>query len=1087
VTAVTATAASAAPAAASSLTQDFPIVEESPNRRFQRFDEVIGQGGFKTVYRGYDSLEGCEVAWNTVRLTGIPEDEKRRIVKEVKLLYTLKHNNILEFRGTWVKSMAEIVFITEVLSAGSLKNFIRKVRVIRWKVVKRWCIEILKGLEYLHDQDPPVIHRDLKCDNIFVNGQKGDLRIGDLGLSRRKVVADRQQTMMTMAGTPAFMAPEFYTEKYDEKVDIYAFGMCVLEMVTKEYPYTECANTAQIMKLVMEGKLPQSLSRVSNQSARDFITQCLRMEPFARPSAKDLMNHNFLSPEKYDEEEVTIDPPVGIAAGLGSTMSAGDPQSRDAAASDRQGMYLAAPKIAQQLDTIPEPRTATPSASTSGSSTAAGAPVDPLPEPEREARHLHAGPELEPFQPAGPSPGAQGGIPVTTTTSAPPSPAPAAPKHDHARNADTEYRPGRLSEDQSQAPSSRASTPPQIDPAAPLLQPASSSGPRDRVPTEEAPLTRNMSASSDGSDASSLVAPDGDSIARLVAPHSAPGHKENGHPTGVMPASLQMQPPSVLDKPGHAVLGSTPSLSMPVPGAVATSLPEDLTGTMGCEPSRSQTVINIDLDIPIHGESHIVSFDFDYEQESPKQIAQDLCEAYGILDQHSTIHKILAGIQRRCCEGRRLEDRESAHSTASSPGSGNSAPTMEDSVDPDLEAKKLKETKYEQNRLHRMEENKLAKVKMEEQRRKNHEKEVSELEKRINKEKMIIEEKKRQIESEWRAKKSTSDLGTVVPWQADAQSPPLPPPGGSHLVAMQLPQPPAQPPVTAPPQPSSGVVPVAAPLVAHAAPAIPHMAGQSPTGAVPTTTPTAATASCNPTPTATVVSASQTLPHAMVPRTVAPTAPAVIHAASTTSSPPSTTIAAAAAAAPPPLSSGSGPNCSAHANRTGPTLGPTSHLPSASGPATSAGAVPVPTPASVPGVTAAAPAAVPAPPTALPGPSPLTSPPAQPHLPIPTPAHAHEPAPPSSKVQEAQALWTSLADSKHSGGSGGGPGGPPHHHPNPSSQAPPPPTPKQHPTMQEPHVPSALGLSEPESQQPPSQAHAGGPSPSARAPASAQT
>jgi serine/threonine protein kinase len=117
----------------------------SPNRRFQRvkppaapprpefsnlrqFDEIIGQGGFKTVYKAYDSLEGCEVAWNTVKLTGIPEDEKKRIVKEVKLLYTLKHPNILEFRGTWPINNTEIVFITEVLSGGSLKKCVARER-----------------------------------------------------------------------------------------------------------------------------------------------------------------------------------------------------------------------------------------------------------------------------------------------------------------------------------------------------------------------------------------------------------------------------------------------------------------------------------------------------------------------------------------------------------------------------------------------------------------------------------------------------------------------------------------------------------------------------------------------------------------------------------------------------------------------------------------------------------------------------------------------------------------------------------------------------------------------------------------------
>lgn len=51
-------------------------------------------------------------------------------------------------------------------------------------------------------------------------------------------------------GTPEFMAPEMYEEHYDESVDVYAFGMCMLEMATSEYPYKECTNAAQIYKKV---------------------------------------------------------------------------------------------------------------------------------------------------------------------------------------------------------------------------------------------------------------------------------------------------------------------------------------------------------------------------------------------------------------------------------------------------------------------------------------------------------------------------------------------------------------------------------------------------------------------------------------------------------------------------------------------------------------------------------------------------------------------------------------------------------------------------------------------------------------------
>lgn len=62
-------------------------------------------------------------------------------------------------------------------------RFRRKHRSVDMKAVKNWARQILQGLDYLHSQNPPVIHRDLKCDNIFVNGNQGEVKIGDLGLA----------------------------------------------------------------------------------------------------------------------------------------------------------------------------------------------------------------------------------------------------------------------------------------------------------------------------------------------------------------------------------------------------------------------------------------------------------------------------------------------------------------------------------------------------------------------------------------------------------------------------------------------------------------------------------------------------------------------------------------------------------------------------------------------------------------------------------------------------------------------------------------------------------------------------------------
>lgn len=73
-------------------------------------------------------------------------------------------------------------------------------------MLKTWAREILKGLQYLHEQETPIIHRDIKCDNVFINSNSGEIRIGDLGLSTTMKASHAKSVL----GTPEFMAPELY-------------------------------------------------------------------------------------------------------------------------------------------------------------------------------------------------------------------------------------------------------------------------------------------------------------------------------------------------------------------------------------------------------------------------------------------------------------------------------------------------------------------------------------------------------------------------------------------------------------------------------------------------------------------------------------------------------------------------------------------------------------------------------------------------------------------------------------------------------------------------------------------------------------
>lgn len=72
------------------------------------------------------------------------------------------------------------------VSRAPARRYLKRFKVMKPKVLRSWCRQILKGLLFLHTRTPPIIHRDLKCDNIFITGPTGSVKIGDLGLATLK-------------------------------------------------------------------------------------------------------------------------------------------------------------------------------------------------------------------------------------------------------------------------------------------------------------------------------------------------------------------------------------------------------------------------------------------------------------------------------------------------------------------------------------------------------------------------------------------------------------------------------------------------------------------------------------------------------------------------------------------------------------------------------------------------------------------------------------------------------------------------------------------------------------------------------------
>ncbi|XP_022140501.1 probable serine/threonine-protein kinase WNK11 isoform X2 [Momordica charantia] len=248
-----------------------PFVEVDPTGRFGRYDDLLGSGAVKKVYRAFDQEEGIEVAWNQVRLRNFSGDQVliNRLRSEVQLLSTLNNKYIIVCYSVWNDDERNTLnFITEVCTSGNLRDYRKKHRHVSIKALKKWSKQV---------------------------------KIGDLGFA---AIVGRSHAAHSIIGTPEYMAPELYEEDYTEMVDIYSFGMCLLEMVTMEIPYSECDSVAKIYKKVTTGIKPQALNKVTDDEVKAFIDKCIA-QPRARPSASELLKDPFFDEVRDEDSEQT--------------------------------------------------------------------------------------------------------------------------------------------------------------------------------------------------------------------------------------------------------------------------------------------------------------------------------------------------------------------------------------------------------------------------------------------------------------------------------------------------------------------------------------------------------------------------------------------------------------------------------------------------------------------------------------------------------------------------------------------------------------------------------------------------------------
>ncbi|KAH8264208.1 hypothetical protein KR038_004507 [Drosophila bunnanda] len=286
------------------------ILEESPCGRWLKRREEVDQRdvpGIDCVHLAMDTEEGVEVVWNEVQYASLQElksqEEKMRQVFDN--LLQLDHQNIVKFHRYWTDTQQverpRVVFITEYMSSGSLKQFLkrtkRNAKRLPLESWRRWCTQILSALSYLHSCSPPIIHGNLTCDSIFIQ-HNGLVKIGSVvpdavhysvrrGRERER---EREREQERERGAHYFQAPEYgAADQLTAALDIYAFGMCALEMAALEIQPSNSESTA-----INEETIQRTIFSLESDLQRDLIRKCLNPQPQDRPSANDLLFHPLL-------------------------------------------------------------------------------------------------------------------------------------------------------------------------------------------------------------------------------------------------------------------------------------------------------------------------------------------------------------------------------------------------------------------------------------------------------------------------------------------------------------------------------------------------------------------------------------------------------------------------------------------------------------------------------------------------------------------------------------------------------------------------------------------------------------------------
>ncbi|XP_036597789.1 receptor-interacting serine/threonine-protein kinase 2 [Trichosurus vulpecula] len=222
----------------------------------------LSRGASGTVYSARHSDWRVQVAVKHLHFqTPLQESEISDILKEAKILHKARFSYILPILGICYEPEF-LGIVTEYMNNGSLNELLHRRNDypdIAWALRFRILHEIALGVNYLHNMNPPLLHHDLKTQNILLDNEF-HVKIADFGLSKWRQMSLSQSRSSVSApegGTIIYMPPENYDlsqkSRASIKHDIYSFAIIMWEVLSRKQPFEEFINPLQIMYSVSKG------------------------------------------------------------------------------------------------------------------------------------------------------------------------------------------------------------------------------------------------------------------------------------------------------------------------------------------------------------------------------------------------------------------------------------------------------------------------------------------------------------------------------------------------------------------------------------------------------------------------------------------------------------------------------------------------------------------------------------------------------------------------------------------------------------------------------------------------------------------